>query len=483
MVVDINAMPPGLADISTDYLVVGAGIAGLGFVDELLTRTSATITIVDKRDAPGGHWNDAYSFVRLHGPSNMYGVESTPISDLRIEQHGPNKGLLSLSSGPEILAYCDNIMKNRFLASGRVTYLPSTEYVEAEGIVRGVFSAKRWTVHVKKLVDARYCENTIPVTHTRSFSTSPTISCIPPNELPRLAPTFQHFTVMGAGKTAIDSCIWLLTNGVDPERLRWIVPNDYWYMNRAKAQIALPFFDEISTAVIDRFEALAQAAGALDYTHHLEKTEVWHRLDESVEPPNFHSAIVSKGEMSELRRIKDVVRKGYVSAIDEDRIVLTKGTVPTHLSTLYVDCTACAFTCRPLVPIFQPNKIVLQLVRSAMPAFSVALIAFLESLGISDEDGNDLVQPVPYAKTTQDYLTIELATDLQNGYRLSKFPATRKWSSQSRLDVFAQLVAGIPPDDVEKREKLARLSKAVKAGGMRLFHLVASESAKRQSHL
>ncbi|HET8938855.1 MAG TPA: NAD(P)-binding protein [Polyangiales bacterium] len=64
--------------IETDYLVIGAGAMGLAFADELLTRTDAHITIVDKRSAAGGHWNDAYPFVRLHQPSVFYGVERIP---------------------------------------------------------------------------------------------------------------------------------------------------------------------------------------------------------------------------------------------------------------------------------------------------------------------------------------------------------------------------------------------------------------------
>ncbi|KAK0389292.1 hypothetical protein NLU13_2867 [Sarocladium strictum] len=458
-----SAPAPPPADISTDYLIIGAGIAGLGFADELLTRTSATITIVDKRDAPGGHWNDAYSFVKLHGPANMYGVESTALSDDHIEQHGLNKGMMTLSSGPEILAYCSRIVETRFLASGRVTYLPSTEYVESEGTVRGLFSWKRQTVKAKKIVDARYCENSIPLTHKPSFSTAPSVHCIPPNGLPRAAAGFQHFTVLGAGKTAVDACIWLLTNGVDAQRVRWIVPNDYWYLNRAKSQVAMPFFDDITTAIIDRFEAMAEATDALDLARRLEKCEAWLRVDTAVEPLQFHSAVISKGEMAELRKIRDVVRKGYVSAIQADKVVLTQGTIPAPLNTLYVDCTACAFPGSPPVPIFQHNKIVLQIVRSAMPGLSVALIAFIEFLGLSDEERNDLVKPVPYAKGIQDYLT-ELSVDVRNSFHLSKFQPTREWSAQSRLDVFSSLVTRVPPEDVEKREKLARLMKVVPVG-------------------
>ena len=57
------------SEINTDYLVVGAGAAGMAITDELLTHSNASITIVDRRHAPGGHWIDAYPYVRLHQPS------------------------------------------------------------------------------------------------------------------------------------------------------------------------------------------------------------------------------------------------------------------------------------------------------------------------------------------------------------------------------------------------------------------------------
>ena len=53
----------------TDYLVKGAGASAMAFVDVMLRETDATFTIVDRRHAPGGHWNDAYPFLRLHQPS------------------------------------------------------------------------------------------------------------------------------------------------------------------------------------------------------------------------------------------------------------------------------------------------------------------------------------------------------------------------------------------------------------------------------
>jgi cation diffusion facilitator CzcD-associated flavoprotein CzcO len=50
--------------LETDYLVVGSGAAGMAFIDSLIDETDAQVVMVDRRSAPGGHWNDAYPFVR-----------------------------------------------------------------------------------------------------------------------------------------------------------------------------------------------------------------------------------------------------------------------------------------------------------------------------------------------------------------------------------------------------------------------------------
>lgn len=71
--------------LEVDYLVVGAGAAGLAFTDALISESDATVLMVDRRHSPGGHWNDAYPFVRLHQPSAFYGVNSRNLGHDRID--------------------------------------------------------------------------------------------------------------------------------------------------------------------------------------------------------------------------------------------------------------------------------------------------------------------------------------------------------------------------------------------------------------
>ena len=42
-----------MTDLDTDYLVVGAGAAGLAFTDALVDASDADVIVVDRRSDPG----------------------------------------------------------------------------------------------------------------------------------------------------------------------------------------------------------------------------------------------------------------------------------------------------------------------------------------------------------------------------------------------------------------------------------------------
>lgn len=143
--------------MDTDYLVIGAGATGLIFVDEMLTHSDAQIVIVDRRFRPGGHWNDAYPFVKLHQPSAFYGAGSRELGSRRIETSGPNAGLFQQASGTEISAYFEQLMQERLLPSGRVRFLPLHDYRgdwSAHHVVKSLVTGETQQVRVRrKLVD------------------------------------------------------------------------------------------------------------------------------------------------------------------------------------------------------------------------------------------------------------------------------------------------------------------------------------------
>ena len=82
---------------TADYLIMGAGAVGMAFADSLLTHSTASMVIVDRHHRPGGHWNDAYPFVRLHQPASFYGVSAQQAMTSGISAYAPGSGWLASS--------------------------------------------------------------------------------------------------------------------------------------------------------------------------------------------------------------------------------------------------------------------------------------------------------------------------------------------------------------------------------------------------
>ena len=215
----------------TDYLVIGGGAVGMAFTDSLIAETDdGEVLIVDRRHRPGGHWNDAYPFVRLHQPAAFYGVNSLPLGNDEVEADGPNAGLYEQSNAAEIVDYFDRVLRDVLLPTGRVAFAGMHDHVgEVDGVHRLVSRLTGETTEVtvrRRVVDARYQETAIPSTHQRSFAVEEGARVIPPNGLVALAAPADRYVLLGAGKTAMDAAGWLLRNGVPPERITWIRPPD-----------------------------------------------------------------------------------------------------------------------------------------------------------------------------------------------------------------------------------------------------------------
>jgi cation diffusion facilitator CzcD-associated flavoprotein CzcO len=147
--------------VETDYLVMGAGAAGMSFTDALIDADpECDVVMVDRRHAPGGHWNDAYPFVRLHQPAACYGVNSRPLGMDKLDERGLNAGLYQQADGVEICDYFRRVMDEHHVASGRVRFFPmSTCFGLEASDVAFVASLTGATMDVavrRAVVDARY---------------------------------------------------------------------------------------------------------------------------------------------------------------------------------------------------------------------------------------------------------------------------------------------------------------------------------------
>src|SRR5581483_4713236 len=353
-------MPSRDQKLSTDYLVIGAGAAGMAFTDELLTHSDATITIVDRRHAPGGHWIDAYPYVRLHQPSAIYGVSSMPLGQDSLDTTGTNAGFYELAGADEIRAYFEKVMHRRFLPSGRVRYFPRCEYL-GDHRFASLLADETWQVDVeRKVVDTTYLEGSFPATSAPPFEIADGVRCVHAGEVTRVAKRPERWGIVGAGKTAMDACVWLLEHGVPPSSIRWIKPREGWWLNR-RFQQPLSLLPEFFRGMAIQLECLAQAASVDEVMLRLESEGVLLRIDPNVVPTMFHGALISEGELAQLRRIEDVIRMGRVRRIERDAIVLDEGRVPASEGTVYVHCAARGVTTqRPARPIFEPGRIVIQ---------------------------------------------------------------------------------------------------------------------------
>jgi hypothetical protein len=373
---------------------------------------------------------------------------------------GVNTGLYELASGPEVSGYYDAVMRQRLLPSGRVRHLPMHDY-KGDGHVKALLSGAEHHIIVrKKIVDATYFGTSVPSTHVPRFSVAPAVRLVTPNALPQLwmeqGNMPSRFVIIGAGKTAMDVGVWLLASGADPAAIHWVMPRDSWLLNRLRTQPGIEFFKETIGGQAAQMEAFAQAETVDDIFLRLEAADVALRIYPDVKPSMFHYATISKGEVAELQRITHVIRMGRVQAIDDAGMTLDQGHIAMPAAkTLYIDCTASAVDPRPAKPIFDGNVITPQLVRVPQPAFSAAVIAYVEAHYEDDAKKNSVCQTVPFPHDMRDYPASNIA-NMMNQMAWMQERELGKWIRNCRLDGFGKVIAAVSADDTEKQEILAR---------------------------
>ena len=446
--------------LRAEYLVVGTGAAGMGFVDTLIDNSDSRVVMVDRRHAPGGHWHDAYPFVRLHMPSAFYGVDSTPLGDGRIQQGGLDDGLCECAGGPEICAYYDRLMQERLIPSGRVRHFPLCEYLgdrRIRSLVTGVVEEIDTSC---KVVDATYLEAAIPANVPPPFEVGDGAQCVPINGLAVLREPAAGYIVIGSGKTAMDACLWLLENGTPADAIRWIRPRDCWLLDRAHYQpgtSGIPILEDLG----HQLKAATEADTLDGVFDRIEEAGVLTRLDARVRPTMMRGALASQGEVAQLRRIDQVVRLGHVRRIEADRIVLEEGSIPTSSEHLHVHCAARGVRLAAPVPIFETGRITLQNVRMGAPCFGAALIGLVEASGRDDDEKNRLCPPNAYADTRLDWLRM-LHQTLQLEFLWAPESDITQWVGSSRLNMTRRDAASL--EDPRMKNAMENLGNHLESG-------------------
>ena len=457
-----------MGSLQTDYLVVGAGAMGMAFTDALIDHADVHVTLVDRRHASGGHWNDAYPFVQLHQASLFYGVASTVLGHGAVQDRGPESGLHERARQSEIRAYYDDVLQRRFVGSGRVTFLSGSEYRRDghEHLVTSSVSGDTVRVDVRRrVVDAAYTAPTIPATTPPPFGVADEVRVVPVNDLARLGTAPNRFVIVGAGKTATDAIVWLSANGVSQDRITWIRPRDPWMLNRAAVQPdpAIAF-----GLAADTMTAAADATSLDDLFLRLEAAGVMLRIDTDVVPTMAKTPTLATWELDLLRTVEHVVRLGHVRHITRDEIVLERGTVALEPDSLVVHCAAAGLQYPPLVPIWGPDAIRLQTIRAGFPCFCAALAGYVEATRDDDWERNRLCPPNNLPNTPADWAQMQVRGTLA-AHAFGAEPDIAAWANHCALNP-----ARVTPshrDDPAVQAALARLTDRVEPGLARLTEL------------
>jgi hypothetical protein len=436
-----------------DYVVIGAGASAMAFADVIVTDSDRTLIIVDQHAQPGGHWNHAYPFVRLHQPSAFYGVSSRSLGRHVRDVSGSNAGLYEQATGGEVLAYFDAVLREQFLPTGRVAFLPMSEYLE-DGTVLSTLTGRRTSVRARRsVVDASYFGSDVPSTHTPRFPITDGVSFVPINGLLSVKTPPPGFVVLGAGKTSMDACLWLLDQGVDAEKIAWVRPQDLWLLNRARIQ---PEASQLS-AFADMLEACATADGITDLVTRFEAANLLLRIDRSYWPTTFRGATASPREIEELRRIEHVVRMGHVTSLERGVVHLEQGDLPCGEDWTFVDCTAEGLRRRPNVPVFQPGRITLQYLHIfGHPTYSAATTARIELSTDDDAVKNEACPSLPPPNELRAIASYVLAR-LEFPEKWAKLPGVQEWNDSVRLNAASWALADLDPLDVAAQQAILRI--------------------------
>lgn len=421
--------------LDADYLVVGAGAMGMAFTDALVEHSDARVALVDRRHSVSGHWLEAYPFVRLHQASAFYGVASTLLGGGQLQQRGPEQGLQERASQAEICLYYTRVL-DRLLESGQVELFANSEYRGDRTVVSRVSGEELAVPDRCRIVDARYLAPSIPAESPPPFDVADDARVLPVNQLARLEEAPSRYVVVGSGKTATDACIWLLSRGVDPDAICWVRPRDPWMFNRAVVQPDPEIFLGMTASLV---QVAAEASSLEALFVALEDAGIMLRIDRSVTPTMAKTPTLATWELEQLRTIEDVVRHGHVRAVKRGKLTFADAAVAVPDDTLVVHCAADGLKYPPLVPVWRPEVITPQPIRTGFPCFGAALVGYVEATRADDAEKNRVCPPSPYSDTMAGWARM-VVLGTRATLAFSAEPDIREWANHVALNP-----ARVPP--------------------------------------
>ena len=273
----------------------------------------------------------------------------------------------------------------------------------------------------RRVVDATYLSPTIPATTPPPFGVADDVRVVAGQ---RARPAGRRrrasYVIVGSGKTATDGIVWLLANGVTPDRIVWVRPRDPWMLNRAVVQpdpaVALGL-------AADTMAAAADAESLDDLFLRLEAAGVMLRIDPNVTPDDGQDAdarhVGARPAPHHRARRSPRTRRARDAPRDRPR---PTGRSRSRPDSLVVHCAASGLQYPPLVPLWAPDKIRLQTIRVGFPCFCAALAGYVEATRDDDRERNRLCPP-----NTSPTRPAELGADAGRGE-----PSRRAATARSR---------------------------------------------------
>jgi hypothetical protein len=303
-----------------DLCVVGAGYAGLNalFVASRYLSATARILVLDMHQRPGGMWNDAYSYVRLHQPYRMFTAGNIPWTLRRERSY--------LATRDEVkthLCHCFDVVSERVNMDARWGWecLDNTE--DGTSVV---VTARDPQGEVHRFIATRFIDATgfnveindpLPVT-------SRDVRSVSPEELVDAGLLSKDRTepvwVIGSGKTAMDTVIALVRS--NPGRtIGMVTGTGTYFYNR---DLVNPTGLKRWTGGVRYNAIFAGAAKRFDGTNEAEVT-AWCRARYGTSPlgdpapTHLLFALLSEGETATVATgVNEVVRDHLVDVVDEE---------------------------------------------------------------------------------------------------------------------------------------------------------------------
>lgn len=351
-----------------DLVVIGAGIAGLNALyaaSEYLPK-GARALLLDQKGRPGGMWNTAYDYVRLHQPHPMFTV-----GDLKWNWRKPRD---YLAAREEVQSHLNRSLepvakKLDFRAAFGQTVSQCTEVETPQGPRAEIIFHPNSNDQVAKVTAKRAIHASglnYEVAEPLPLSSKKVVSIIPQE----LRATLQAHpdapvVVVGGGKTAMDTV--LATLSISPGRKVSLVKGRGTnFLNRTK-YVPTGLKRWTSGELVSRlFRDMALTFDGTNEEESITHFRVNHSTDPDGDNGVFLYGLQSEEEAAKIKAGVTATFTDYLEDVVDDPapvLAMRSGAaIPTADGSIIVNCTGSFFRTEALadpMPLISPNNCIL----------------------------------------------------------------------------------------------------------------------------